>query len=88
MLFRSLDMKALSGDMASRAVAAEAAGCDVVLHCSGVMADMVAIAEALPEITARASERLAAAMATIAPVTVFAALPDLIAMRDELLAFA
>ena len=81
-----LDMKALSGDMASRAVAVVAAGCDVVLHCSGVMADMVAIAEALPEITGRAGERLAAAMATVAPVTDFAALPDLIAKRDELLA--
>ena len=81
-----LDMKALSGDMASRAVAAVAAGCDVVLHCSGVMADMVAIAEALPAITVRAGERLAAAMATIAPVTDFTALPDLIAKRDELLA--
>jgi hypothetical protein len=42
----------------------------------------------LPEITVIGAERLARAMATIAPVTDFSALPDLIAKRDALLALA
>jgi beta-N-acetylhexosaminidase len=81
-----LDMAALSGDIASRAVACLAAGCDVALHCSGKMSDMVAIAGRVPEMTDRARERLAAAMATIAPAGDFDSIPSLIAKRDELLA--
>jgi hypothetical protein len=50
------------------------------------MDEMVAIAAKLPDITTRGADRLAAAMATIAPVTDYAELPDLIAKRDELLA--
>ncbi len=81
-----LDMAALSGDIASRAVACLAAGCDIALHCSGKMADMVAIAECAPDITDRATERLAAAMATVTPVVDYDEIPALIAKRDELLA--
>ncbi len=81
-----LDMAALSGDIASRAVACLAAGCDVALHCSGIMEDMVAIADNIPDMTDRAGERLAAAMATITPVVDYDAIPALIAKRDELLA--
>jgi beta-N-acetylhexosaminidase len=81
-----IDMKALSGDVAASAAAAVAAGCDVALHCSGEMGDMVAVAAALPDITDRARERLVAAMATIAPVLDVAELADLIAKRDALLA--
>ena len=81
-----LDMKALSGDVSDRAAACVAAGCDIALNCWGRMDEMVAIAAKLPDITERGAERLAAAMATIAPVTDYAELPDLIAKRDELLA--
>jgi beta-N-acetylhexosaminidase len=81
-----LDMKALSGDVSDRAAACVAAGCDIALNCWGRMDEMVAIAAKLPDITTRGAERLAAAMATIAPVTDYAELPDLIAKRDELLA--
>jgi beta-N-acetylhexosaminidase len=82
-----LDMKALSGDVSDRAAACVAAGCDIALNCWGRMDEMVAIAAKLPDITTRGAERLAAAMATIAPVTDYAELPDLIAKRDALLAF-
>ena len=80
-----LDMKALSGDVSDRAAACVAAGCDIALNCWGRMDEMAAIAAELPDIAARGAERLAAAMATIAPVTDYAELPDLIAKRDELL---
>jgi beta-N-acetylhexosaminidase len=81
-----LDMKALTGDVSDRAAACVAAGCDVALNCWGRMDEMVAIAGKLPAITVSASQRLAAAMATIASVNDFTELPDLIAKRDELLA--
>jgi beta-N-acetylhexosaminidase len=81
-----LDMKALTGDVSDRALACVTAGCDIALNCWGRMDEMVAIAGKLPAMTMRGAERLAAAMATIAPVSDFAELPDLIAKRDELLA--
>ena len=52
-----LCMVALDGPAESRARAAIAAGCDVALHCSGNMAEMTAIAEALPPMTAAAHAR-------------------------------
>jgi beta-N-acetylhexosaminidase len=83
-----LDMDALSGDIATRAVACLAAGCDVALHCSGMMDDMVAIADQVPEMTDRATERLVSAMASITPVGDYAIIPELLAKRDVLLALA
>jgi len=53
-------MGALGGPMAARAGAAIAAGCDVVLHCSGDFAEMkavVAAAGTLSEAAARRAER-------------------------------
>src|SRR5712691_11605649 len=43
-----ISMGALSGSVEARARAAIAAGCDVVLHCSGELAEMQAIASAVP----------------------------------------
>jgi beta-N-acetylhexosaminidase len=43
-------MEALSGPLAARARAALAAGCDVVLHCSGDAADNEALATMLPPV--------------------------------------
>lgn len=83
-----LDMNALQGDVADRAAGCVAAGCDLALNCWGRFDEMVRIAEALPEITERGVERLASAMATIGDAPDIAELPDLIAKRDALLAYA
>lgn len=56
-------MGALDGTMSLRASAAIAAGCDVVLHCSAEMAEMEAIATALPQASPDALARLERAMA-------------------------
>jgi beta-N-acetylhexosaminidase len=56
-----LSMEALSGTVQSRAAAAIAAGCDLALHCNGKLAEMAAIAEALPPISADAAAKLAEA---------------------------
>ncbi len=47
LLSDDLSMKALQGDLGSRAVAALGAGCDVALHCNGDRAEMEAIVEAV-----------------------------------------
>lgn len=52
-----LSMQALSGTPAERAVAALAAGCDVVLHCNGQLAEMESIAAVVPQLSGRAQER-------------------------------
>ena len=52
-------------DFGARALASLAAGCDIALHCSGDFAEMRAICEAVPDITAAAKARLDAAMAGI-----------------------
>ena len=78
-------MQALSGTVAERARAALAAGCDIVLHCSGEAADNEALAEALGGMSAAATARLAKAMTLVgAP----ADLDALLAKRDALLACA
>ena len=38
----------MPGDFGSRAAGVVAAGCDVALHCSGKMDEMVAVAAAVP----------------------------------------
>ncbi len=57
-----VSMQALSGDFATRTDAIFAAGCDVVLHCNGVMAEMVAVASKTPLLTGRAKERADSAL--------------------------
>jgi beta-N-acetylhexosaminidase len=58
-----LSMNALAGTMAGRATASLAAGCDMVLHCNGDMAEMSEIAANTPLLTGRAAERAARAVA-------------------------
>jgi beta-N-acetylhexosaminidase len=54
-----LSMEALAGSIAERAAATLGAGCDLALHCNGKMAEMKALADAVPEIGAAAKARLA-----------------------------
>ena len=61
-----LSMKALAGNFGERTQAAQGAGCDVVLHCNGQMAEMVMIAEAVKALGGPALKRAKAAMARIA----------------------
>jgi beta-N-acetylhexosaminidase len=58
-----LGMEALQGDFSSRAAGVVAAGCDVALHCSGNMEEMLAVASSVPGISADGEARLARAMA-------------------------
>jgi beta-N-acetylhexosaminidase len=81
-----LDMQALKGDVPSRAAAAVAAGCDIALNCWARMEEMIGIASSLPSLPALGRARLSRAMAPIAPVKDFAALPGLLVTRDALLA--
>jgi beta-N-acetylhexosaminidase len=57
-----LSMKALEGGMQGRAEAASSAGCDVVLHCTGDMAEMRAVALGAKSLRGRAKARAAAAL--------------------------
>jgi beta-N-acetylhexosaminidase len=58
-----ISMGALSGTLAERSRAAIAAGCDVVLHCNGDLAEMTAVAGAVPELAGAAAARAEAALA-------------------------
>lgn len=58
-----ISMKALSGDMASLTQRILRAGCDVVLHCNGNMAEMQAVVAAQPALSTAAAARLARAHA-------------------------
>ena len=59
-----LGMKALGGTLTERADASIAAGCDVLLHCSGflknpdeILAEMTEVATAAPHLAAKAEDR-------------------------------
>ena len=58
-----LDMKALPGTPASRARAALAAGCDILLQCNGDLGEMQQTAEAAVVLAGRSAERVKAAEA-------------------------
>lgn len=57
-----ISMGALSGSIEARARTAIAAGCDVILHCSGELAEMQAVASAVPVLTGEAAARADAAL--------------------------
>ena len=83
-----LDMKALAGDIPSRAVAVLEAGCDIALNCWGKLADMQGIAERVPPMTPQAAARLQVACAPLRIAEHSSALQSridaLLARRDAL----
>jgi len=86
-----LDMKALDGNVAERALRCVTAGCDLALNCWARMDEMVAIAAMLPEISKAARARLDAAMATVPPITSIKTVEKMAALidkRDALLSYA
>jgi beta-N-acetylhexosaminidase len=77
-----ISMGALSGSLAERTRAAIAAGCDVVLHCNGVLSEMVEVAAEAPALAGEAGRRAGAALAARKPPTPV----DIAAGRAELAA--
>jgi beta-N-acetylhexosaminidase len=61
-----LSMQALQGGFRERAEAALAAGCDVGLHCNGVMAEMQAVVSGVGPLEGGAAQRGDAALARLA----------------------
>ena len=84
-----IGMHALSGPVATRGTDALAAGCDVVLHCSGDLTDMAVLVDAIGgSMTDAASARLARAMERVGPPRTGESLAALTARRDAYLALA
>lgn len=73
-----ISMGALSGTIAERSRAALAAGCDVVLHCNGDLAEMTEVAANVPELAGAALRRADAALAARSAPESF----DVAAARD------
>lgn len=59
-------MKALSGDFPEKSEAILAAGCDIVLHCNGVMDEMKGIVSRVKPLAGKSLERANRALSTIA----------------------
>ena len=76
-----VSMGALSGSLAERTCAALAAGCDIVLHCNGDLAEMEAVAGAAPVLAGEPASRAAAALS-------IRKAPDAIDEADARLVFA
>ena len=78
-----LSMKALTGPMHARAKTSLDAGCDVVLHCNGDMAEMMEIASSVGVLNGEGAQRADRALAARrAPEP--AEIADLRARHDEL----
>ncbi len=81
-----LAMQALRGQPGALAAQSIAAGCDVVLHCTGVLAETADALAGCPVLSDRAAARLAQARAAARPQPLDAA--ALLALRDAELAAA
>ena len=57
LLTDDISMQALDGDVASRCERALAAGCDIILHCNGDLAEMKAVADTVPVIGGETAHR-------------------------------
>jgi beta-N-acetylhexosaminidase len=71
LLSDDIGMAALAGSFAQRAAGVLAAGCDVVLHCSGDAAEMRSLMPAIRPLQGRAATRAAAALAARQPPEAF-----------------
>ena len=71
-------MNALSGDLAERTRAIVSGGCDMVLHCNGVMEEMQAVLANTPVLRGKALKRAERALACLDKTMD----DDEIAMRD------
>jgi beta-N-acetylhexosaminidase len=60
-----ISMNALSGDMSQRARAIFDAGCDMALHCHGIMHEMIAVADQAPILSGKSLQRADAALSRI-----------------------
>ena len=74
-----ITMNALSGTEAERATASIAAGCDLVLHCNGTIAQMAPVVQAAGPMTRDAMRRADAALARRLPP----AAADIAALTDQ-----
>jgi beta-N-acetylhexosaminidase len=83
-----IGMHALSGGFDERTRGVLAAGCDVALHCSGEMAEMVAVASGADTMSEASRGRLGHAMASAADARQELELAEALAKRDALLAYA
>lgn len=81
----SLRMAALPGTLEEKGRAALAAGCDLVLHCSGALGESERLAGALPALPQETADRLESATRRASGHDA-GALPDIIARREALLA--
>ena len=81
-----LAMQALTGTPGQRAAAALAAGCDIALHCSGVLAVSRDVLAALDDVTPSTAARLQAARDMAAAAATALDEAALAAERDRLLA--
>ncbi len=79
-----ISMQALSGTVAERGKAALAAGCDLVLHCNGNLAEMVSILETCGQMTPAGQARAEAALTWRNPAQEV----DIAALEAELEALA
>jgi beta-glucosidase-like glycosyl hydrolase len=52
-----LSMRALSGSLYNNGLLAIDAGCDILLHCNGILSEMYEVAKAAPFVDAKRSER-------------------------------
>jgi beta-N-acetylhexosaminidase len=75
-----VSMNALAGSLAERTRAIFAAGCDIVLHCSGKLDEMRDVARETPELSGKALERARKALASRKAPKPF----DRVAARAEL----
>jgi beta-N-acetylhexosaminidase len=82
-----IGMNALGGGFGDRARRVIEAGTDAVLHCSGMMAEMVAVADAAGALSERGLERLERAMAPMSAAE-GPSYDELADKRDRLLALA